>query len=238
VHGKSLQMGDTATRYDLIESSLARLGQDAFLDPFLSLAEQSGAVQIMVFSYAPDHAACLMSRNFQAGALGARLAAQYLDQWFLQDPAYTDILGMKPGQNLPLQFKDLLRRIGPDYRAKFFDAPALKSKSTVLIVGDRLRLAVSLYWQRDAIQEDICPLLARLALLHFEARPEHSLPEPLAVLSERERAVCLGMLEGKKAEQIADDLHVAPSSVITYRRRAYAKLGINSRGSLFAICRP
>jgi len=231
-------MGDTPTRYDLIETCLARLGQDTFLDPFLSLAEQSGAAQIMVFSYAPNHAACLMSRNFHAGALGARLAADYLDQWFLQDPVYSDILEMKPGQNLPIQFQDILRRMGPDYRAKFFDAPSLKSKSTGVIVGERLRLAVSLYWQRDVVQADICPLLARLALLHFEARQEHNLPEPLAVLSERERAVCLGMLEGKKAEQIANDLQVAPSSVITYRRRAYAKLGINSRGSLFAICRP
>lgn len=49
--------------------------------------------------------------------------------------------------------------------------------------------------------------------------------------------MCLGVLAGRKAEVIAHELGVAPTSVVTYRRRAYDKLGIASRGELFAICR-
>lgn len=56
------------------------------------------------------------------------------------------------------------------------------------------------------------------------------------MLSARERAVCLGILAGRKAELIAGDIDVAASTVVTYRKRAYAKLGINSRAALFAIC--
>lgn len=232
-------MGDMTAQFSLIDTCLARLGQDGFLDPFLTLIQQAGAAQIMVFSYAPDHAACLLSRNFQVGALGARLAADYLDGWFRQDPVFRDILAMSPGDTCSARFDRLAARMTDTYRARFFDTPALAGKSTDLIVGDRLKLAVNLYWpQGETAGPGFPPLLARLALLHFEARPEHSYPAPLAMLSDRERAVCLGMLEGKKAEQIAADLQVAPSSIITYRRRAYAKLGINSRGSLFAICRP
>lgn len=232
-------MGDTPALTALIDACLARLGQDSFLDPFLTLVGQADAAQVMIFSYAPDHASCLLSRNFRTGALGARLAADYLDGWFRMDPVFTDILELQPGISQQARFDELALRMPPAYRTRFFDAPALTGKFAVLIVGERLRLVLNLYWHHDAIEKnDLASLLARLALMHFEARPENSLPAPLTALSERERAVCLGILEGKKAEQIAADLGVAPSSVITYRRRAYAKLGINSRGSLFAICRP
>lgn len=231
-------MGDKTASFDLIETCLARLGQDGFLTPFLTLSEAAGAAQIMVFSYAPDHAACLLSRNFRAGALGAQLAADYLDGWFRDDPLYTQVMQMQAGDSQTARFDQLRPRMRAEYRARFFDTPDLAGKAAVLIAGDRLKLVVNLYWDANTTaMPDLCPLLARLALIHFETRPEHSFPEPLAVLSDRERAVCLGMLAGKKAEQIAADLDVAPSSVITYRRRAYAKLGINSRGSLFAICR-
>lgn len=219
-----------------IETCLARLGQDGFLTPLLEMVEDLGAAQIMVFSYAPDHAACLLSRNFRAGALGARLAAEYLEGWFRLDPLYQDVLALEAGKSRPGDPGD---RLSADYRARFFEAPDLTGKTATLIAGDRLRLAVNLYWaDTPAAQPDLCALLARLALLHFEARPEHAYPAALDVLSDRERAVCLGMLAGKKAELIAAELDVAPSSIITYRKRAYAKLGINSRGSLFALCQP
>ncbi|MEX1663169.1 helix-turn-helix transcriptional regulator [Thioclava sp. 15-R06ZXC-3] len=45
------------------------------------------------------------------------------------------------------------------------------------------------------------------------------------------------LLAGKKAELIAGQLGVSPVTVTTYRKRAYDKLGIASRGALFALCR-
>jgi DNA-binding CsgD family transcriptional regulator len=41
----------------------------------------------------------------------------------------------------------------------------------------------------------------------------------------------------KNPEAIAADIGVAASSAITYHKRAYEKLGITSRGALFALCR-
>jgi DNA-binding NarL/FixJ family response regulator len=49
--------------------------------------------------------------------------------------------------------------------------------------------------------------------------------------------VCEAVLAGKKSETIAHDLTIAPSSVVTYKKRAYDKLGICSRAQLFALCR-
>lgn len=216
-----------------IDACLALAGQDGWATPFLALVAATGAAQVMVFSYRDDHAACLLSRNFNAQALGGMLAEDYLDDWFRQDPLVAEVMALPAGG---LMLARGTPEVPAAYRARFFDRPGLAGKTAVLTAGARLRLIVNLYWTEAASQGSLPALLGRLALQHFEARLSEE-PAALAVLSDRERAVCLGMLAGKKAEAIAADLGVAPSSVVTYRRRAYEKLGISSRGALFAICR-
>ncbi len=61
----------------------------------------------------------------------------------------------------------------------------------------------------------------------------HRLP---ARLSAREREVCALTLAGHTREGIGLALGIAPSSVATLRRRAYAKLAIHGAGELFALC--
>ncbi|MCO0613234.1 helix-turn-helix transcriptional regulator [Lutimaribacter sp. EGI FJ00015] len=222
-----------------LDDCLARLGDDGWADAFVTLAQRTGAAQVMIFSYTPDAAACLLSRNFRAKALGARLGAEYLQGWFRQDPLFEVLLSLPTGALRRVESGDVLPDMSSAYRSRFYDRPGLQGKTAILATGAKLKLAVNLYWPRAASSAAPCPLetiAGRLALLHFEARPEHNYPAPLAVLSERERAVCLGILSGKKAEAIAADLGVAVSSVVTYRTRAYQKLGISSRGSLFAVC--
>jgi DNA-binding NarL/FixJ family response regulator len=64
-----------------------------------------------------------------------------------------------------------------------------------------------------------------------------SVPKALTSDTPREAQVCQGILLGKKAELIAHDLRVSVTTVATYRQRAYQKLGISSKGALFALCR-
>lgn len=54
-------------------------------------------------------------------------------------------------------------------------------------------------------------------------------------LTARERQVCLGILQGYTSEAISLDLQVAISTIHTYRKRAYAKLGISSQNELFSL---
>jgi DNA-binding CsgD family transcriptional regulator len=54
-------------------------------------------------------------------------------------------------------------------------------------------------------------------------------------LSEREAAVCVGIVTGHSNEAIALHLELSINSVRTYRRRAYAKLQITSQNELFAL---
>ncbi|MFT8246674.1 helix-turn-helix transcriptional regulator [Roseomonas sp. BN140053] len=55
-------------------------------------------------------------------------------------------------------------------------------------------------------------------------------------LSARERGVCAASVLGATAEEIAATLGLRASSVITYRKRAYAKLGVSSSTGLAALC--
>jgi DNA-binding CsgD family transcriptional regulator len=55
-------------------------------------------------------------------------------------------------------------------------------------------------------------------------------------LTGREQAVLSCILMGMHTEGIALSLHVKAASVITFRKRAYAKLGITSQAELFARC--
>jgi DNA-binding CsgD family transcriptional regulator len=57
-----------------------------------------------------------------------------------------------------------------------------------------------------------------------------------AALSPREIEVCAMILQGITAEGISIEIGVSKTSVVTYRKRAYAKLGIATRNELFAAC--
>jgi len=71
--------------------------------------------------------------------------------------------------------------------------------------------------------ERIADLVQRLAALRKGLTP-------------RELEIASRIVAGMGAEAIALDLGIAPSSVVTYRRRAYARLGIAAQNELFALC--
>jgi DNA-binding CsgD family transcriptional regulator len=51
-------------------------------------------------------------------------------------------------------------------------------------------------------------------------------------LADRELEVCALTMSGFTAKSIARTLNISPATVMTYRRRAYAKLGISAAGAL------
>lgn len=55
-------------------------------------------------------------------------------------------------------------------------------------------------------------------------------------LTPREQSVLMRILMGMGTEGIAIDLGLTAATVITFRRRAYGKLGISSQAELFARC--
>lgn len=61
------------------------------------------------------------------------------------------------------------------------------------------------------------------------AAAAEALKEKAPQLSPREREVCARIAWGMSADGIAAELDIAPSTVVTLRKRAYQKLGIHSR---------
>ncbi|WP_417476160.1 helix-turn-helix transcriptional regulator [Leisingera sp.] len=223
-----------------INTCLALLGSGGFASAFSEFMETLGADQVMVFAITERDARCLFSRHYRNAVLAEELSAQYLDGWYLQDPLLPELMQLQPGSVRLQRLEAATGAMGSDYRRIFFDEPGLRAKTTVLAAGERLKLFVSLYQTGGAQPEadaELARIAGRLALMHFERVADSATPPALDALSERERAVCLGILAGQKAEVIAAELEVAPNTVITYRKRAYAKLGINSRAGLFALCR-
>ncbi|GAB4270256.1 MAG: LuxR C-terminal-related transcriptional regulator [Pararhodobacter sp.] len=226
--------------YALIGACLEALGTEGFAAPLIDLIEATGARQVMAFDLTPARALCLLSRNFRRDAVGEALAARYLDEWFRKDPLLSALGALAPGARAVHRVSARSRHMDDAYRALFFEGPGLAGKTAVLAAGQTRRLIVNLYHdseRADPIDADLAELIAHLILRHAEAGASPGYAPALAGLSVRERAVCLGMLDGKKAETIAHDLGISPATVSTYRKRAYGKLGIASRGALFALCR-
>ncbi len=236
--------GSIAGFLDGLTDCLPLAGTDGFVDPFLDCVEKIGARQCMVFSYSEASASCLLARNFTSRTVGRRLADRYLSGWFLKDPLFRDVLQLADGACEVRTLADTIAKMDSEYRRIFFDEPRLADKTAVLVRRGRKRMILNFYSGKDTpVLADSGPSGAALLRLcgqmvadHFCRLTEPDYPLPLAVLSERERAVCLAMLAGRKAEAIAADLGIATSSVVTYRKRAYQKLGISSRGELFGLC--
>lgn len=220
----------------LIGTCLQTAGTPAFALHLLELAQQTGARQVMVFDLAGDGARCLMSRNYARHGVGEALAQLYLDGWYRKDPLGPALHRLAPGQSRLVRIDTATARMPQAYRQLFFLDPGLSGKTAVLIAGRVRRLIVNLYEDAAPIDGDLAALIAHLIVLHFDRIAESAEPPALAALSARERAVCLGILNGHKTEAIAAGMGLSPDTVATYRKRAYHKLGISSRGALFAIC--
>jgi len=145
----------------------------------------------------------------------------------------------------------------PAWRREIYDGVALEERLSLLYAPlDGGAFGINLYRSRrhgpfgDAELERLlgmAPLLARVhrgALagpaqrLHADAgvaQAATALARRLPELSARERAVCARIACGRSADGIAAELDVAPATVATLRKRAYAKLMRRGLGSGRAV---
>ncbi|GAA0691257.1 LuxR C-terminal-related transcriptional regulator [Marinobacterium maritimum] len=228
---------------------LEQLGTAAFYDAFLDwLQREFGTEQCMVF-YCPDgqQVSTLIYKDYAREASGKRLAETYVgERHYLQDPNFLTLKTITPGNLEIVRFNSVSGDMGLHYRKEFFEAPGFTDKISIIRGTDQGNYYINLYRREPGFDErfndesfthSACALISILVSKHFELNESLRQEGPLAFLSEREQQVCRAVLRGKKNEAIAAELDVAVSSVITYRKRAYEKLGISSRAQLFALCR-
>lgn len=78
---------------------------------------------------------------------------------------------------------------------------------------------------------------AVLRELRHDVRHARDHSERLAVLSDREREVLLGMINGKPVNEIALDSLISPNTVRTHVRSIFTKLGVHSRLEAVRVAR-
>ncbi len=142
------------------------------------------------------------------------------------------------------------------YRQACYEKPRVSDRVALLMRPEAgIWLSVNLYRNDDQgvfgdgeidTLESLSPILALAAKHHYALAGQHRQGTPQLMLSrlrsrcpelpKRELDVVRGVLEGRSAREIAESMGIQPSSVVTYQKRAYRRLGISSQRELFALC--
>jgi len=208
----------------------------------------------MVFSFAGERQAnCLLD----AGniPIGRDLGVAYSGHFHLSDPN-RDAIFEGQADAVPVLLPTFARRMYSDsYRKIFFEDSDIVDKCATAIWVEDICFYVNFYritsqgrFTPEEIQRlmAVAPAVSAAVARHFqqdaaEGDPAERLKAlfanaaPFAALTGREKDVCLRILSGFSSEAIAAELGIGLHSALTYRKRAYEKLGISSQNELFAI---
>ena len=199
-----------------------------------------------VSSFAVPHgdAPILLSSASKLGSTKTRTSL-YAQEFYRSDPLWSQ-QRLREKSRLSrhvLSAEDIGRS---DYREICFDRPRLRQKVCFKHVsGDNLVLCnfylctpvdTKKLQDLEEVAALAIPALAQLAESRIArsqsivSRIEARLATRYEKLTLRERQVCARSVAGWNSQEIAEDLSIGPGSVLTYRRRAYARYGFSSSG--------
>jgi DNA-binding CsgD family transcriptional regulator len=149
--------------------------------------------------------------------------------------------GLAPGQ-IAVRQQQAANLPSAGWREDCYATVGLASRLSLLLPGDDGCTVLNAYRPADSGIGELQALAAldrHAALLAATLRRHLDLaevqPDPLAVLSARERQVVDAILAGHSAKQAGRALGLSPTSVATYRQRAFAKLGLRRQVELFGL---
>lgn len=243
-----------------VAACIEAMGGDDFDECLLALLRQAVRIeQCMIFAYASgDEVDCLLAANERQPRVAGRLARLYAGGLFRQDPNYRrlrQVVAAEGESDVPSGTELMsmqAEEMSPSYRNHLFAFPDLVDKVSLAIAEGGGVYYLNLYRGREVGAFDeadlerlnaLAPLLASLIRRHYgtprsaAVQPSREESAVLAPLSERERQLCLYLLRGHTLKTAAVELEIALSTAETYRKRAYAKLGVPSKARLVALCR-
>lgn len=243
-------------RSDLVCRLISLLGRDDFDDAFGGTCVRlSGADQVTAFAMDGGHVRCLLAHRPQQDELAVRLCRQYTTRYFARDAFLMSCLSA----DVLFAARPISgHEIGDDaYRNRLFAKAGLASKFSVLQKRNGRLVYLNFYFRTDAADrlEGAYATLRDHGELLVEALGKHDalsgglfrersgkhriealLRERFPVLSPREVEACARIVTGHSTQGIALELGLSMATVTTFRKRAYAKLGISSQNELFAHC--
>lgn len=201
---------------------------------------------------------CLGAASSDGTSASRKAAERYISSYWQEDPGLRRLGGVSFASHAGL------RRISPGdirnpaYRRECYDTLGIVERATLYRDFADCRLVLSLHrtsgdgqFRPDefralaSVADPITAAVARHHRLRIAATERKTadptrLPTLLAALvpelSERELEVCSLTVLGHGTEAIARRLGLRPSSITTYRKRAYCKAGVNSAAELAALC--
>lgn len=243
-----------------VEHMVAALGTEAFAGVMLeALNELSPVDHYAVIRFDGGQAARLALSASRPGLrIDRTVQDDYIGHYQRLDPnraLFDGLTGCAP------RVARMQRNRVPDldYRRQCYDRPGLVDRLSVIAAGASGWYCLNLFRSREsrlfsAGEEqsihDVAALLAALTIKHDAlVVPEAQAPrsERMAQtaarlrtlapgLAPREVEVAVRILAGMASEGIALDLGIGVNSVLTYRKRIYAKLRISSQDELFSLC--
>jgi len=239
-----------------ITPAVLAIGRPTFPQALISTLRRLANVgHCMVFALRGEGATrCLLDMGNIP--IGGDLGAAYSQHFHAADPNRDAILG-EAGSATPIVLPTFARRMYSDsYRKLFFDDSGIVDKFAAAIWVDGACFYVNFYrvksqgrFAPDEVErlKRIAPAVSATVARHFQEQPApngdpnqalaHVLATspPLDGLTGREREVCRRILLGFSSEAISSELGISLHSTLTYRKRAYEKLGISSQNELFGM---
>lgn len=184
------------------------------------------------------------------------IARAYARQYFRNDPTRRTTFTEDEAQHVALTHLRSSDLGHSPYRRECYDKPGIIERLSVMCGNNNSADSLNFYRTHqegpfEPAEYEIA--IETAALLMPFIRRHHALSSPAAArgemvtrfakrleslpsgLAQREIEVCARALIGMSVEATALDLGVRPTSVTTYRQRAYHKLGISSQNELFAL---
>lgn len=236
------------------ERMLAALGTDAFGPAVRSavLAASSGVRRLYLFEATGREDSSLQYYFGEPGLV--ELFPDYLRWYHRQDPVCEAYRAAPRVSDLALQRVRPAHIRSPGFRRRVFDDAGIVERISVVQRGPDAWRVMNLARHGSSgcfTDEEISALvgIACLALPMLALnRERRTRSQPLSVreieqrlalrygkLTPRERQVCARAAAGMSVEATAQDLRIAPSSVLTYRRRAYERLEVHGPLELRAL---
>lgn len=240
-------VGPDAARFlNSFAECLAAVGTERFNTRFLSLIETIiRADQCRIFAFENSRPNCYLSFNTRHNQRGANTTESYLQSGYLEDPAVEQLQAMSLSGVRVFTLSDLRPEMSEAYFHENFAARGIGDKVCVIAPAVKVGFVMNFYRfhengpfgvSDDALRLPFWTLISQLVIRHYSSARQSGLTSPLNSLSAREKSICEHILRGRTTEAIAWETGLAVSSVKTYRQRAYAKLGINSKSALFSVC--
>ena len=203
----------------------------------------------------PRHMA---SANIRDLTVSNSIAEQYIHEYYKYDANRSFFAeGPRARANAPLivtrqRSKKISRA---DYRRTCYDSVGIADRLSVVVpLKSQAGLTVSVYrresegpYQESDIRgfQETANLIGHAAAKHYMFSAERTVDFPAMfqskleaigrTLTPRELSVVISTVRGMTVAQISDDLQIKATSVLTYRHRAYQRLGVRLKSELCAL---